>query len=169
MSGDQNWRTPRWLCAYLIDRFGCRYDVTAKEFCAHGMIKTGNDGLIDHPWPNNAFANPPWREMTSWVYKAINQRVNWVMIAPASVTTNWFNALADYSTIYLPNIRIAYEDESGRDAPMHGSIIAVGNERQTGGAIYRLDLRSERNGYYERLKAADELTQMSQDLGLYNG
>ncbi|TXH41511.1 MAG: hypothetical protein E6Q97_37560 [Desulfurellales bacterium] len=124
MSGYQNWRTPGWLCDHLVSEFGCRVDVTSREFCAHGMKPWPHDGLTT-AWPDRAFANPPFNAMGEWAAAALRNKKRWAMIAPASVSARWFHNLADQCMVFLPDVRIAYEDETGRARPDRDSVIFV--------------------------------------------
>src|SRR5574337_176460 len=110
----QEWGTPPLLVKWLKENFGLSWDVCATEgnavFGPQRCYTPKMDGL-SRPWPNGWFCNPPWKNISPWVYEAMGAHAqcrSGIMLVPARTDRLWFaNATRSARVVWITG-RLAY-------------------------------------------------------------
>src|ERR1700722_17018653 len=85
------------------------------------------DGL-QIQWTGDAFVNPPYSQIASWIDKALRERTNCnsiIMLLPNWTDRSWFQRVKDCRIEFLPG-RVKFLDPKTRmpkDSPAFGSML----------------------------------------------
>ena len=126
---NQSWETPPDFFNRMDKIFG-PFDVdvgaTLENTKCSRFISPKENALIKNWFGKRIWCNPPYKNVGSWVDKAILEsdvlHSTIIMLLLASTDTSWFKTLYDRACIYIVHGRINFENsESGNP---RGSIIA---------------------------------------------
>lgn len=90
------WQTPRALFDRLDREFNFKCDVAASEdnkLCDVFIDEKTNALIVDYPWYESNWCNPPYSKNMPWVNKACIEHQKGrtiVMLVPADTSTQWF-------------------------------------------------------------------------------
>src|SRR5574338_436317 len=121
--GCQEWATPQWLIDWIENETGpIDLDVCAspKNAKAPRFFTEADDGLKQCWEGMNVFCNPPYKETSKWVNKAIHELSHrpehhtyiW-FLAPASTGTRWFHKAWERGSLRLFKGRVRFEPPPG--------------------------------------------------------
>lgn len=133
------WRTPKWLVQAIQTVLSLEFEVDVacnkQNALFANYIGVEKDALTCS-WGSpgtKAFLNPPYSNITPWIYAAIREQsrgVTTVMLIPQSIDTKWYLLARDYANEVLLIIggRIAFLEPD----------VAMGfkeNRKNTGGSM----------------------------------
>ena len=111
--GEQSMRTPPWLFEFLNAEFG-PFNLDAAASFENALCKifyTGTACGLASQWAGNTFYNPPFRDVLSWVIKALHEARGGrssLGILPVGATQAWYQHIAIFGTVYVPDRRIGF-------------------------------------------------------------
>lgn len=128
------WRTPKQVFEYYNRRFKFSCDVAASEknaLCVDFL--DFEDDALNSQWFSSNWCNPPYSDISPWVYKAIEQcegkgRLT-VMLLPSDTSVKWFREAFEYCTeCHFISGRLAFiNEETGKlvSGNNKGSVVFV--------------------------------------------
>lgn len=131
----QDWRTPKWFFMDVQNYLGVRFelDVAASAdnaLCPRFFDGTlpERDGLVAHWDAREVWCNPPYKDITPWVekavYESLQRRTSSVLLLPARLETNWYRSIAPLAWTKIITPRLPFEGGSG-NSPPHGSMLLI--------------------------------------------
>lgn len=156
MPGDQTWRTPDWLYAYLEKLFG-RFVCDAASSVWNAKAPDRLEDGLKEPWPDRTFCNPPFAQFRVWADRAMDEtqglKKRVLLVGPASVNSLWWHKMiaAGWAT-HFPNQRIAYArpdpNDERKSRPDRDSVILTKGYGSTyDGPFKILNVRGAREGW----------------------
>ena len=119
----------------ILDVCATRANTKCDSFLS---LENGHDGLAV-PWGHNFWMNPPYSDVETWAYKAVNEaagnKVRGVVLVPAATETAWWQVLWNEAcevAFLAPRVRFLKDGVPMGSPPFGSAVFVLGPRLVTG-------------------------------------